>query len=355
LEQDPSTEVVSGSDFPELAEPSTKAAAAPAPYDRKRFLTLKELFSANDKEVEWLAPGILPAESLISIQGRPKCGKSTFVFAMLKVLLEGGEFLGTPVKPIGVVYLSEQNRVSFCQQLKESGIDVSTDSMTVMTVEDFYADAWQKNFDAAKEQILEAGADLLVIDSWGKFACFSQHEDEYQGGPTQVRVNKLRELISDTGACVLIIHHTGKQQGRALIDAGLGATALAAQVDQAFSLSGEPQQQAAESKNMQNEHCRSLQSSGRFTDAFRKIQIERLQDGSYRIASESKKPPRMAALAEPDALLRHAYASYPEFRSYGNQKLSEALKEKLRIDLSERQISSCRKQHPELRRSAEKP
>lgn len=121
--------------------------------------------------------------------------------------------------------------------------------MTVMTVEDFYSNNWKLNFEAAEKQLLETGAKLLVIDSWGKFANFSQNEDEYRSGPTQERVNRLRELISVTGATVLIIHHSGKQD-RNLIDAGLGATALAAQVDQAFSLTGEPEKERSLSRNM---------------------------------------------------------------------------------------------------------
>jgi len=271
---------------------------------------------------------------------------------MLRALLEGGDFLGNPIKPIKVVYLSEQNRISFCQQLRESGIDLSTENMTVITVEDFYPDHWYKNFDAAKNQILETRARLLVIDSWGKFANFSQYEDEYQSGPTQMRVSKLREIISATGATVLIIQHTGKQQGRNLIDAGLGATALAAQVDQAFSLSGEPQQQAAESKNMRNERCRSLQSTGHFTDAIRDVQIERLEDGTYRTFSATlQKRPKLAALGPPpEGSLREAFAANPELKSYGDQKLSRVLKQKLAIPLSERQIRDCRKTSPELRR-----
>jgi RecA-family ATPase len=301
----------------EEAQPTKEANAIPKPSaeaTRKRFRTIKELYSMHDKPVEWLVPGILPKESLVSIQGRPKCGKSTFVFAMLKALTEGGEFLGKSVRPIRVVYLSEQNRVSFCQQLKESAFNLPTENTTVMTVEDFYSDGWQKNFDAAQNQVSETGASLLVVDSWGKFAIFSQQEDEYQSGPTQTRVNKLRDVMSATGASVLIIHHTGKQQGRALIDAGLGATALAAQVDQAFSLIGEPQQQAAESKNMQNERCRSLQSAGRFTDAFRDIQIERLEDGSYRFSSVPQKPLKHAARRPPEeVLLQELFAANPDF------------------------------------------
>jgi len=320
---------------------------------RKRFRTIKELYGTQYKPVEWIVTGILPNESLISLQGRPKCGKSTFVFAMLRVLVEGGQFLESPVRPIRVVYLSEQNRVSFCQQVSESGIDVETENMSVMTVEDLFPSNWKMNFDAAERHMLETGAKLLVVDSWGKFANFSQHEDEYQSGPTQERVSKLREIISITGATVLVIHHTGKQQGRNLIDAGLGATALAAQVDQAFSLSGEPQKQAALSENMHTEQCRKLQSVGRFTEAITDIQVERQADGTYRQPSMAKIDSTRTGLVlaqSPETIIREAYSKNPRLARYGNQKLSDAIRSEMGVSLSERKIKRCREQHYDLRR-----
>jgi AAA domain len=316
---------------------------------RKRFWTVKELYGKDYKPVEWLVPGILPNESLVSIQGRPKCGKSTFVFAMMRALLEGGTFLEAQVRPSRVVYLSEQNRISFCQQLQESGINPDTENMSVMTAEDFYIGRWEQNFEAAEQQLLKTRSRLLVVDSWGKFSSFSEYEDEYQSGPTQLRVNKLRHIIGATGATVLIIHHTSKQQKRNLIDAGLGATALAAQVDQAFSLSGEPQKQAAGSKEMLTERHRCLKSVGRFTDAITDVQIERLGDGRYR-----RPLPDLAARASsvsprPEVILREAYVANPQLANFGNQKLSREL-DKMDIALSERQIAKCRTEHPELSR-----
>jgi RecA-family ATPase len=317
--------------------------------NRKRFRTVRELYSTEHRQIEWLVPGILPNESLISIQGRPKCGKSTFVFAMIKALVEGEIFLGNKLGPIKVVYLSEQNRVSFCQQLSESGIEPTTENMSVMTAEDFHQGRWDQNFDSAQRQLLETQSRLLVVDSWGKFSNFSEHEDEYQSGPTHLRVNKLRHLIGVTGATVLIIHHTGKQGNRSLIDAGLGATALAAQVDQAFALSGEPQKQAARSKDMPTARHRCLMSAGRFTDAITDIQIERLEDATYRTAS-TEAVANFPMHPPAREVLEKAYAANPEMATYGNQKLSIALR-KMDIHLSERQIVKCRQEHPELRRT----
>lgn len=339
-------------DYPEERVESTREAEAVRPVAetlRKRFRTVKELYSTEYRPVEWFVPGILPNESLVSIQGRPKCGKSTFVFAMTKALLEGGTFLENQVRPTKVVYLSEQNRISFCQQLKESGIDPATENMSVMTAEDFYIGPWEQNFEAAEQQISKTGAKLLVVDSWGKFANFSQYEDEYQSGPTQLRVNKLRHLIWATGATILIIHHTSKHQKRNLIDAGLGATALAAQVDQTFSLSGEPQKQAASSKHMSTERHRCLKSVGRFTDAISDIQIERLRNGTYRKAPLETVGRVPVVPQPPQEVLGKAFAANPELANYGNQKLSRELK-KMGIDLSERKIKKCREEHPELGR-----
>jgi RecA-family ATPase len=80
-----------------------------------------------------------------------------------------------------------------------------------------------------------------VIDSWGRFTGITEQE-ENKTAPVQERITELRTIVTNTGATVLILHHVRKSGG-GTIEAGLGSSALAQQVDVLLSLSGEPAQE----------------------------------------------------------------------------------------------------------------
>jgi predicted ATP-dependent serine protease len=96
-------------------------------------------------------------------------------------------------------------------------------------------------FQVCEREILETGAKLLVIDSWGRFTGITEQE-ENKTAPVQERITELRTIVTNTGATVLILHHVRKNGG-GTIEAGLGSSALAQQVDVLLSLSGEPAQE----------------------------------------------------------------------------------------------------------------
>lgn len=250
----------------------------------KLFRTTKELFANGEESLSWLVPKFIPADALISFQGRAKSGKSTFIFHMLKALTEGGEFLGMPLEPTKVVYLSEQSRPAFKQQLQDAGIKGSK-NLIALTVEDNHGIGWTQTFELALLKMWKTKARLLVVDSWGRFASFEGGEDEMAPAPTQRRITYLRGLMADTGASVLIIQHVSKDKSRGIIDSGMGSSALAQQVDLVLSLSGEPKQAEIQSNRLPNTNCRAIQGRGRFSDAIGEaICVELTQEGTYQVA-----------------------------------------------------------------------
>ena len=249
----------------------------------KRFKTVKDLFASGVQETKWLVSCFIPEQALVSFQGRAKSGKSTLVFAMLKALVSGGEFLGEVIPQTKVVYLSEQPREIFKGQLAEAGIDRETENLAALTVEDNHGLNWDKTFQFAQAKLIEMGAKLLIIDSWGRFAQFGLGEDEMAPAPTQRRVTSLRSLMANTGATVFIVQHVSKDHSRGLIDSGMGSSALAQQVDLALSLSGEPPRTEIRANRLQNENCRAIQGVGRFP-LHKPIAVER-KDGRFALST----------------------------------------------------------------------
>jgi hypothetical protein len=249
-----------------------------------RFKTPKNIFTDGDETISWMIPGFIPANALISFQSRAKAGKSTLVFHMIRALLEGGQFLGNKIEPQKVVYLTEQPRSTFKLQLKEAGISPEDENLSFLTVEDNLDLKWVDATDAADYQLQNTGAKLLVIDSWGRFACFDASENEMSTSPTQRRITKLREIQSRTGCSILIIQHVGKDNGRGIIDAGMGTSALAQQMDLVLSLSGEPKRREISPKKLQNTNCRAIQGVGRFP-LKEAIAVELVPGEGYKLSS----------------------------------------------------------------------
>jgi hypothetical protein len=238
------------------------------------FHTIKDLSAGAYEPSGWIVNRLIPSESIVTLQGQAKSGKSTFILHMIKELISGGEFLGERLEQIKVVYVTEQNRKSFLSQLESANIDPAATNLTALTVEGTlgFAGRWKDLFQACERELLETGAKLLVIDSWGRFTGITEQE-ENKTAPVQERITELRKIVTNTGATVLILHHVRKSGG-GMIEAGLGSSALAQQVDVLLSLSGEPEQEDVSPGKLNGPDCRMIQSKGRFSDVLNGVQVK---------------------------------------------------------------------------------
>jgi hypothetical protein len=238
-----------------------------------KFQTIKELSAGGYEPNSWLVQRLIPSDSIVTLQGEAKSGKSTFIFHMVKELITGGQFLGQKLEPTNVVYVTEQNRKSFLSQLESADIDPDSTKLTALTVERTLGfGGWENLFQACEKQVLETGAKLLVIDSWGRFTGITEQE-ENKSAPVQERITVLRKLVTNTGATVLILHHVRKSGG-GIVDAGMGSSALAQQVDVLLSLSGQPAEEGVSPKKVSGPECRMIQSKGRFPDMMNEEQVK---------------------------------------------------------------------------------
>jgi RecA-family ATPase len=143
-----------------------------------RFHTIKDLSAGAYEPNGWIVNRLIPSESIVTLQGQAKSGKSTFILHMIKELISGGEFLGERLEPIKVVYVTEQNRKSFLSQLGSADIDPSATNLTALTVEGTLGlTGWKHLFQVCERELLETGAKLLVIDSWGRFTGITEQEE----------------------------------------------------------------------------------------------------------------------------------------------------------------------------------
>ena len=90
---------------------------------RIRFLAAFESMDAwtDLPPVQWIIDGILPLHSNTLLVGKPKAGKTYLVLAMLRAMLEGGEFLGQSIarSTCPIWYFSEADKRAMGGQQKE--------------------------------------------------------------------------------------------------------------------------------------------------------------------------------------------------------------------------------------------
>lgn len=188
------------------------------------FLTTRELHAQAPPEPEWLWKGYLARRAIALVAGRPKAGKSTLIAAVIEALTsDAGSFLGRPIESCPVVLLSEEGHSTVADKLPAS------DRILVANRETSWPlPTWAKSISQATAAATQAGAGLLVVDTFGFWAGLGQDAGNDAGAVAQA-MRPLTEAAR-AGLAVLLVHHqnkSGADDGRAI----LGSTQFAAAVD----------------------------------------------------------------------------------------------------------------------------
>lgn len=187
-----------------------------------RFQTPAELRAQTPTEPDWLMHGYI-ARGVLTIgpAGKPKVGKSTLTFAIVRAIrADAGTFLDRPVRPTGVVYLSEEGASTLLPKLP-----ADDPGLHILTRENAYPrPAWPDLVAAATDHALGADAELLVVDTFPFWSALPA-EREKDAGAVQEAIEPLLEAARQ-GLAVLLPTHTRKSGGEDG-DALRGSSALA--------------------------------------------------------------------------------------------------------------------------------
>ena len=190
-----------------------------------RFVTLTELRASTPPEPEWVWKGYVARRAVTLAAGKPKAGKSTLISALVDALDAGAAtFLGRPITPGPVVYISEEGALTFRAKFARDSERVSV----VVRENAWPRPSWADLIHAAVAEAERIGAVLLVIDSylfWSQLA-EGQENDSAATGAT------LAALITaaNAGLAVVLIHHQRKSGGEDG-DAVRGSGGIFASVD----------------------------------------------------------------------------------------------------------------------------
>ncbi len=171
----------------------------------------------------FLVDGLIPAGQLVMLGGRGKAGKSWLVLQLIAAVDRGGQFLGRATTPGRVLYLAlEDGRRRMNQRPRVMKWTPSARVDIGFKVDKF--DSGGQGLAHIRDAIAAAGYDLVVIDTLVK--TLSGSADENNNTEMGAICNDLADMSHDSGACILIVHHTSKQTVENPFDALRGASAI---------------------------------------------------------------------------------------------------------------------------------
>lgn len=172
---------------------------------------------------QFLVDGLIPAGQLVMLGGRGKAGKSWLVLQLIAAVDRGGQFLGRGTTCGRVLYLALEDgrrrmnqRPRIMRWTPSARVDIS------FKVDKF--DAGGQGLAHIRQAIADKGYDLVVIDTLVK--TLSASADENNNPQMAAICNDLADMAHDSGACILVVHHTSKQLVENPFDALRGASAI---------------------------------------------------------------------------------------------------------------------------------
>jgi len=208
-----------------------------SPAERPRGAFYVEPVSRIIQQVDepnWLIDDVIEQESLVSVFGAPKSGKSFVAIAMAASIASGNEFFGHGVKKkSSVLYVAGEglrgirSRCSILddrESLADAPFYISNRTVRINDDADFTA------LIAEIEMIVASHGELnlLVLDTFQRVFSGNENSSEDVGG----FISKLDKLIADYKCCVLMVHHTGHGN----TDRARGSSVIPASLDNEFKV-----------------------------------------------------------------------------------------------------------------------
>lgn len=179
----------------------------------KRFEILDDLQARRSRApLSWIIKHVLPRAELVVLYGEPGSGKSFAALDIAACVARGVPWRGLRTKQGRVLYIAAEGRGGFlwrveaccrAQSIERIGLDIITDAPNLFQGGDAKALLAQIK---ARGQV-----DLLVVDT---LAAVTPGANENSGEDMGLVLDRCKRLARETGATVLLIHHSGKDAAK---------------------------------------------------------------------------------------------------------------------------------------------
>lgn len=167
------------------------------------FKSLSDIRNQTD-EVEWLVRELIPEAGFAIVSGKPKIGKSTLLFNLVKATLDGSQFLGREVAKGPVMLLAfEEHEKQLANNLELCGVNPGDENLYIHTGDVF----GEGVFDHLVDWVQEIQPKLIVVDtifSMSNIETINDYKTVYD------ELRRFRNLARETGSTVVGVHHNNK-------------------------------------------------------------------------------------------------------------------------------------------------
>ena len=211
-----------------------------------------QLLSAAERKamakpiVRWLLPGLIPAQDLTIIGGRPKVGKTRFAVAVAAAVLNGKNTLDLPAP-------SNKKPVILCSDDQADGD--TCEMLSALNLWEHPDLSWSRHFrlnesdlDSLLDSIKVNPGALVIIDSLRSISrCLRHGENDPEIGAT---LYDLKQAVTDAGGTLLLVHHCNKSNDLVGVEALSGHNAIAGAANGVLTMhyleekNGQPNKQA---------------------------------------------------------------------------------------------------------------
>lgn len=216
--------------------------------ERFRLLSCEELIAAPP--LKWLVRNVLPQEGLAALYGPSGSGKSFLAIDIAVACASPhiGEWFGNKVNTVPVTYLALEGGRGVGKRLQAWRQTHNKPMPSGLRFIDAHFDMTDKTGDVqALATIMQNAGQthgLTIIDTLARAAAGT---DENDGKEMGLIISKAAQLQREVGGLVLVVHHTGKTDGRGL----RGHSSLFAALDAAIEVT----------RNADNEHAWTIAKS----------------------------------------------------------------------------------------------
>jgi AAA domain len=198
------------------------------PETRLPFRTAADVASAVPEQVDWIVPGFVAPGVVTELDGKLKAsGKTTFIGALTRAALTGGQFLNYTVKPSKAIWLTEERAATFVETLKRARLDDRTD-LEVLHWHEAKDQPWPAVMAGAIDRAKQIGASIIIVDTISQWGGLRGGAENSNGAQLDAAA-PLQEAAAH-GLAVIVARHERKAGGD-VGDSGRGGSAFSGAVD----------------------------------------------------------------------------------------------------------------------------
>jgi hypothetical protein len=240
-------------------------------------LTAAERAARPKPVVRWLVRGVIPANDMTIVGGRPKVGKTRLALAIVAAVLRGEPFLEFQVAaspPPVLLVTDDQSAGDTADMLTALGVWLHP---RLVTSENFRLT--EPDLDALLASIKANPGALVVLDSLRSIGRALPHgENDPEIGAT---LYDLKQAVIDAGGTLLLIHHCNKAADQVGTEALSGHGAISGAANTVITLHHCPNDKGLPDKINPQRRLFSEGRSGEGCD----VVIDRSASGSFRQVS----------------------------------------------------------------------